>query len=213
MKRKSIFVSIFVGVISIIIVSAITSKQTFGPPQDDGDRGGISFSQDMLADYARKEAGYRKAAEQGDIQAQFTLAIMYEGGLGVSQDRAEAVKWWRKAADQGSAYAQFMLGGMSKDDAEAVKWYRKAAEQGNSDAQQMLGIMYERGSKGVPQDYTEAAKWWRKAADQQGKLNNLFNIPARFALAYIWLKEPFAAHRHIPVPDPQTLPFPPPPPR
>ena len=173
------------GVISIVVVSAVTSKQTFGPPQDDGDRGGISFSQDMLADYARKEAGYRKAAEQGDIQAQFTLAIMYEGGLGVSQDRAEAVKWWRKAADQAALTRNSCLADVEEDDAEAVKWYRKAAEQGNSDAQQMLGIMYERGSKGVPQDYTEAAKWWRKAADQQGKLNNLFNFPARFALAYI----------------------------
>ena len=33
----------------------------------------------------------RKAAEQGNIAAQFNLALMYAKGLGVSQDYQEAV--------------------------------------------------------------------------------------------------------------------------
>jgi TPR repeat protein len=34
----------------------------------------------------------------GDADAQLLLGIMYEGGQGVSQDYAEALKWYRKAA-------------------------------------------------------------------------------------------------------------------
>jgi hypothetical protein len=78
----------------------------------------------------------RKAAEQGDAGAQFSLGWMYEIGKGVPQDYSEA-----------------------------AKWYRKAAEQGLGSAQSNLGVMYEIG-KGVPQDYSEAAKWYRKAAEQ-----------------------------------------------
>ena len=38
---------------------------------------------------------YRKAAEQGDVYAQFNLALMYDNGKdGVNQeDYKEAVKW------------------------------------------------------------------------------------------------------------------------
>jgi uncharacterized protein len=40
----------------------------------------------------------------------------------------------------------FVLGrGVSQDDAEAVKWYRKAAEQGYPAAQFNLGEMHRQG--------------------------------------------------------------------
>ncbi len=52
---------------------------------------------------------YRKAAEQGDGDAQFNLALMYYNGLYVPQDYAEAAKWYRKAAEQGHAKAQYNL--------------------------------------------------------------------------------------------------------
>ena len=38
---------------------------------------------------------------------------------------------------------------MSEDDAEAVRWFRMAAEQGHVDAQFNLGIMYARGERGA----------------------------------------------------------------
>ena len=43
---------------------------------------------------------YEKAAEQGYLDAQYNLAIMYDNGFGVSKDRGKAVKWYRKAAEQ-----------------------------------------------------------------------------------------------------------------
>lgn len=51
-----------------------------------------------------------KAAEQGDIDAQYELGNCYYNGNGVSEDKAEAVKWYYKAANRGYARAQYSLG-------------------------------------------------------------------------------------------------------
>ena len=54
--------------------------------------------------------GLRVLAEQGDVGAQFILGVMCANGQGVSQDSAEAVRWYRLAADQGHALAQYTWG-------------------------------------------------------------------------------------------------------
>jgi len=114
----------------------------------------------------------RKAAEQGDAEAQCNLGKMYYNGQGVRKNDAEALKWWRKAAEQGNAEAQADLGmmyyngdGVPVDAAEAAKWFREAAEQRHAGAQGTLGLMYAKGD-GVPQDAAEAVKRYRKAAEQ-----------------------------------------------
>jgi TPR repeat protein len=51
-----------------------------------------------------------KAAEQGDVDAQYMLGVSYYGLIeGVPEDRVEAKKWLRKAAAQGCAEAQEFL--------------------------------------------------------------------------------------------------------
>ena len=131
-------------------------------------------------DYSEAAKWFLKAAEQGDADAQYNLALMYENGEGVKKDYKEAVRWYTKAAEQGYASAQYMLGYMYcnglgvKDYSEALKWYRKAAEQGDADAQGNLGWMYANGL-GVSRDYKEAVKWYRKSAEkgQAGAQGNL----------------------------------------
>jgi TPR repeat protein len=142
-------------------------------------RGGVPEEVPQSAEW------YRKAAEQGDADAQFNLGNMYTQGDGVPKDLAEAVKWYQKAAEQGSAKAQFNLGlrhafgeGVPKDSAEAVKWYRKAAEQGDAKAQFNLGCMYGNGD-GVPKDLAETVKWYRRAAEQGF-------ASAQFSLGYMY---------------------------
>jgi TPR repeat protein len=53
---------------------------------------------------------FRKAADQGNAEAQCSLGVKYSQGQGVKQDFGEAVRWWHKAADQGHARAQCILG-------------------------------------------------------------------------------------------------------
>ena len=55
---------------------------------------------DVEKDFAEALRWYRKAAEQGNEDAQYTLAGMYHSGEGVYQDDTEAVRWWRMAAEQ-----------------------------------------------------------------------------------------------------------------
>jgi hypothetical protein len=51
----------------------------------------------------------RKAATQGDTEAQNTLGLMYLKGEGVKQNLNQAKKWFRKAATLGHAQAQHHL--------------------------------------------------------------------------------------------------------
>ena len=60
-------------------------------------------------------SGYRKAAKQGDADAQYNLGVLYADGRGVRQDHAEAVRWYRKAAEQGLVYAVSALNRLSAD--------------------------------------------------------------------------------------------------
>ena len=40
---------------------------------------------------------YEKAAEQGDADAQYNLALCYKNGTGVEKDAEKAVEWYQKA--------------------------------------------------------------------------------------------------------------------
>ncbi|NKB84993.1 tetratricopeptide repeat protein [Haemophilus influenzae] len=80
---------------------------------------------------------FRKAAEQGNAEAQNGLGMMYKGRLGVKQDYFKAVKWYRKAAEQGHGGAQVMLGfsylsgeGVQVNKSLAKEWFGKACDNG-----------------------------------------------------------------------------------
>ncbi|MGN5764053.1 tetratricopeptide repeat protein [Acinetobacter calcoaceticus] len=111
-------------------------------------------------------------AEQGNVEAQYSLATMYADGDGVEQDNAKAVHWYLMAADQGNVNAQNNLAwmyengkGIAQDHKKAFEWYQRAANQGDSNAQYNLGVMYEHG-RGVQKDNNKAHQWYFKAAEQ-----------------------------------------------
>ena len=122
--------------------------------------------------WVRVLAECRPLAEQGNPVAQSHLAWMYNFGVGVPQDYAEAAHWYRMAARQGDSVAQIYLGelyylgrGVPQDYTEALRWYQLAAEQGEHSAQNNLGVMYVLG-RGVAQDYVQAHFWYNLAAAQ-----------------------------------------------
>jgi TPR repeat protein len=53
---------------------------------------------------------YRKAADLGNANAQFNLAVLYENGRGGDVDFTQANQWYRRAAVQGDALAIGNLG-------------------------------------------------------------------------------------------------------
>lgn len=118
---------------------------------------------------------FKKAADQGVVEAQFKVAFCYDKGLGTKKDEALAASWYEKAAEQGLAEAQEVLGamyyqgrGVGQDYAMATKWYGKAAEQGFIEAQYRLGVCYSLG-QGVPKDFAEAYKWITLASNSGRK--------------------------------------------
>jgi len=110
-------------------------------------------------------------AEQGDVEAQIKLGLMYAQGYGVPKNCDKALKWYRRAAEHdvieqatlGLLYEQGGDDCVPKNYGEAVQWYRRAAEHGYVMAQYNLGLMYEDG-RGVPQDYVQAYMWLNLAA-------------------------------------------------
>lgn len=85
---------------------------------------------------------YRKAAEKGDIYAQYSIGDFYEEGIGgVSQNWDKAIFWYKRAASQGHPEAQFWLGtlyedgeGVKIDSEKAIYWYTKACNNGENQA-------------------------------------------------------------------------------
>jgi hypothetical protein len=126
----------------------------------------------------------RAGAEEGNTSAQFSLGKTYAQGEGLSQDYAEAAKWYSEAAKRGYADAQVNLGSFyltgnagPKNYVEAVRWFRKAAEQGDAGGQFMLGLRYFYG-EGVPQDYILAFMWLNLAVVQRPDLAKARDIVA-----------------------------------
>ena len=90
----------------------------------------------------------RRAAEEGDSDAQSQLGTMLAAGEGVEQDPEEALNWLTKAVEQGNLTAIFNLGiiyergiGVPQNDDEAGFWFWQAAEKEDVGARMKLGTM------------------------------------------------------------------------
>lgn len=84
-------------------------------------------------DYSLALKFWRVKAGQGDAQAQFNLALMYHGGLGVMMDEAQALLWYKKAALSGYPWAQEYMAiayqegwfGLKQDRKQSLRWFKQ----------------------------------------------------------------------------------------
>ncbi|MGY8436295.1 sel1 repeat family protein, partial [Klebsiella pneumoniae] len=91
----------------------------------------------------------KSAGENGDVEAQYALGLMYLYGEILDVDYQQAKIWYEKAATQNDPRAQVKLGlmyanglGVNQDYQQAKSWYEKASVQNDVDAQFLLGEMY-----------------------------------------------------------------------
>lgn len=142
----------------------------------------------------RRTAGIRAAAENGDVDAQYALAVCLETGKGTLIDEKDASTWYTKSAMQGNALAQNRLGMLCfyrRDREGAEVWFRKAAEQGYSPAFISLGRLYAHGPDQLisADEYNDAT-----IAEDLVRQHMAFNMhewaksqPKEYSAAYFWL--------------------------
>jgi S1-C subfamily serine protease len=150
-------------------------------------------------DYAAAFQACKAEADTGEARCQNDLGVLYERGLGVVKDLAEAVRLYRLAAAQGLADAEQNLAaayqfgrGVQKDDAEAAHWYRLAAEQGAPAAQNNLAILYLTG-QGVPRDPTRTVDLLRQVA-LRGHLSAIENLARALDQGVSAARDPLGAY-------------------
>ncbi len=128
-----------------------------------------SINSDQLVAFTR----LKKAAENGNTEAQFELGRIYGNGDGVPQDYQAAIGWLEKAARQNHAKAQESLGsiyangvGVQQDFPTARSWYLKAARNGLGSAQYLMATMYRFGLFESDVDMDQAIDWYQRSANQ-----------------------------------------------
>ena len=158
---------------------------------------GMSYFQNES--YTEAVSWFKKAADLGNANAQFLLAVCYISGKGVTKSDSQAVNWFKRSAEQGHMDSQRELGrcyllgnGVSKNTEQAILWCEKAANQGDVEAESMLGaIFYKNGN------YEKAIPWLEKATDHgvyqaQSILGYCYfegkGVPVDFNKAYRYLK-------------------------
>ena len=126
---------------------------------------------------------WKPLADQGNAEALYVIATMYEDGRGVERNMNKAIELYKTSADKGFIESQYYLGviydkgrGVTPDDVKARDLYRIAAEKGSAQAQYNYAVMLIQG-RGGSEDKAEAAAWMKKASAQGNKA------------AQMWLKK------------------------
>ena len=115
----------------LLLCLAVVSPPLMAAASQDG------FDATRQGDYNGALKYWQERAKAGDAQAQFNLALMYHGGLGVAMDEATALQWYTKSAQNGYPWAQEYLAiayqegwfGLKRDLAKSRNWMEKLEER------------------------------------------------------------------------------------
>lgn len=123
-------------------------------------------------DLVKSCAWVEKAAEQGNVDAQFRTGFCYHSGSGGMKTLYKAAYWYEKAAEQGHHDAMNNLAimletgeGIEKDCRKAEQLYLQSADF-NVHSLQGLGNLYWNGCDNVPPNLPEALRYTSRAAMQ-----------------------------------------------
>ncbi len=126
----------------------------------------------------------QKLANNGNPQAQYQLATMYESGRGVEKNINLAKQWYEKsaakdfsAAKHRLTYLEIKTGGFKETHKPWVNQLASEAKRGDGEAMFILGDMYENGI-GVKKSLKRAEGYYKSSA-AKGNVdaeNRLFNI-------------------------------------
>jgi TPR repeat protein/uncharacterized caspase-like protein len=148
----------------------------------------------VIVNLTEKLDALKKGANQGDVDSQAELAIIYDNDFekyGIESDLNQAFLLYESAAEQEHLNSQFLLAyiydqeyqrfGIERDTKKALKLYILCAERGHAEAQYNLAIIYgyDYEDFGVEGDPKKAISLFTSSAEQ-GVLD------AQYNLAYIY---------------------------
>jgi len=113
------------------------------------------------------------AAQDGDLQAQWALAQVYQLGDIEIRDTAKAAEYYEMAAQQGYGPAALQLAmmystgsGVPQSKETSMIWMIQAADAGILEAQFIVGNAYDKGLDGVEKNWKKAVAYFSKACSQ-----------------------------------------------
>jgi len=116
----------------------------------------------------KKEAfrWFKDAADLGNADAQYRVALMYRDGFGVEKNNSESLKYFEFSGNNGNLRAMQYLGDaylngiIDFDEKKSFWWHLKAAERGNPTSQYQIAVMYRDGN-GVEKDDRLSESWFK----------------------------------------------------
>jgi TPR repeat protein len=143
----------------------------------------LSGDDPSMADLPQARAWFRRASDEGYIEATAALAEMLGNGRGGPADPEAALKLYLRAAEAGHVGAMFGAGallagghGLPPNREAAAVWFRRAAEAGHPEAQLMLGRFLLRGF--VPARVPDEARGWLQRAAEAGVTDAIQELEA-----------------------------------
>ena len=133
---------------------------------------------------------FKKAAELGNTNAMWNVALAYEKGTGIETDKTQVFAWMKKLAESGEIAAMCWLGdfydtgyGVVPNPSEAFQWTKKSADKGFVTAMYNLSWTYIRRFgktwRELHDNVDNAIYWMTKAA---GAGTDEINVSAMFYL-------------------------------
>lgn len=132
---------------------------------------------------------FKKAADAGNVDAQYMTGVCYVYGDGVEADFKAAFSYLKKTADGGDSESMSMLAklyyggyGVEKDYGKAFHYALKAAEAGSASGQAFLGLLYGAGD-GTAEDEEKAFYWAEKSAAQDN-VDGIVSLAVCYEMGY-----------------------------
>jgi uncharacterized protein len=118
-------------------------------------------------EFEKAFAVYMVSAREGFAPCQNSVGFAYEYGEGVTQDLAEAARWFKMAADQNNPDGQYNISqsyihgtGVPKNHDEGIKYLVKAANNNHPTALFNLGCISDREG-----EYEQAFEYFKRSAE------------------------------------------------
>lgn len=148
-----------VAALALVAWGLVPASEAIPDPGDLAERIALARDRHGIDEYARATrylagdgvprdlthavALFERAAQDGNVAAQYRLGLLLRDGIGVVADAERAMTWLRLAADAAHPAAQFELGrlylegrGIPRDPTRAYAWLSLAAAQKVDGAQQ-----------------------------------------------------------------------------